>query len=337
MRITPVASSQTIINGVAVTSGGRMFCSLPRWSVEQEASVAEVRPDGSLRPYPDPRWNAWNPSLPPEDRYVMAHSVYVDDTDHLWVVDDGSPFFEPYLPGAPKLVRIDTRDDRVVQVYPLGPELLPERALLGHLRRHGDHVFVTESHGRAIIVLDLRSGVARRVLGTHPSTAADPGIIPVIDGREFRKASTGKPQVIHVNLLEVSHDRRWLYYCPLFGPALSRVEIDRLIDPDATEEDIARSVEHVCAIPPLAGITRKPGGGFYLCSITENAILHLTEAHELQRIVTDDRISFPNEPSVGPDGALYFPSSQVHRLPLFHTDGESRVQMPFQIYRVEAA
>ncbi|MGD9942003.1 MAG: L-dopachrome tautomerase-related protein [Burkholderiaceae bacterium] len=335
MKLSSVATSDTIVNGVAVSSTGRIFCSLPRWSVEQSASVAEVDAGGQLVPYPDARWNTWNEGLAPEDRFVMAHSVYVDDTDQLWVVDDGSPFFEPYIPGAPKVVQIDVRSNRVVKVYSLGPEVLPPRALLGHLRRHGDHLFITESHGRAIIVLDLRDGSTRRVLGTHASTAADPSIVPCIDGHEFRKASTGKPQVIHVNLLEVSHDDQWLYFCPLFGPRLSRAPIALLVDPQVSDEELGRSVETVASIPPLAGITRAPSGGFYLCSITENAILHLETDGRLRSVIRDERISFPNEPSVGPDGALYFPSSQVHRLPLFHTDGQSRVQLPFRIFRLE--
>ncbi len=336
MQLTCIATSDTIVNGVAVSSTGRVFCSLPRWSPNQRAAVAEIDPQGHLAPYPDDRWNTWNEGLPPEDRFVMAHSVYVDASDQLWVVDDGSPFFEPYIPGAPKVVQIDLASNRVVKVYGLGPEVLPPRALLGHLRRHGEHLFITESHGRAILVLDLRDGSTRRVLGTHPSTAADPSIVPYIDGQEFRKASTGKPQLIHVNLLEVSHDGQWLYFCPLFGPRLSRVPIARLIDPLATEAELGQSVEAVCAIPPLAGITRAPSGGFYLCSITENAILHLGEDAQLQRVCHDERISFPNEPSVGPDGAVYFPSSQVHRLALFHTDGRSRVQLPFKIFRLDA-
>lgn len=337
MHLTTVGRSDTIVNGVAVSSTGRIFCSLPRWSTEQRAAVAEVDAQGNMAPYPDMRWNTWNESLATGDRFVMAHSVFVDDSDQLWVVDDGSPFFEPYLPGAPKVVQIDLRTDQVVRVLPLGPEVLPPRALLGHLRRSGDHLFITESHGRAIIVLDVRDGSTRRVLGSHPSTQADPGIVPRIDGQDFRKASTGKPQLIHVNLLEVSHDGQWLYYCPLFGPHLSRVPLALLKDPAATEADLAQGVETVCAIPPLAGITRAPSGGYYLCSITENAILHLSPEGGLSVVHSDERISFPNEPSVGPDGGLYFPSSQVHRLPLFHTDGVSRVQLPFRVFKLEVS
>lgn len=341
--LEPIVDSDTIINGVAVSSTGRIFCSLPRWSESQKASVAEVDSSGQLQPYPDARWNEWQGNMPVGDRFVMAHSVFIDIEDQLWVIDDGSPFFEPFIEGAPKIVQIDLASDRVVRVIPIASKVLTPRGLLGHLRRHGDHLFVTESHGRAIIVVDLRDGSMRRVLGSHPSTAADPSIVPVIDGQEFRKASTGKPQLIHVNLLELGgalgdSDERgleWLYYCALFGPKLWRVKLQQLIDPTMVDDDLASGVEEVCDIPPLAGITRDADGNLILCSITGNAILKLGADRQLRTLIADERISFPNEPSFGPDGALYFPSSQVQRLALFQTDGLSRVSLPFQVFRLD--
>ena len=180
-------------------------------------------------------------------------------------------------------------------------------------------------------------GSTWRALQSHPSTAADPAIVPRIDGQDFRKASTGKPQLIHVNLLEVSEDGQWLYYCCLFGPTLFRVALASLCDPDISDAALGECVEPVCAILPLAGMTRDGNGGFYLCSITENAIVRLGKDGGLNVLVQDARLSFPNEPSVGPDGALYVPCSQVHRLPMFHADGISRVLPPFQIYRIEVS
>ena len=53
---------------------------------------------------------------------------------------------------------------------------------------------------------------------------------------------------------------------------------------------------------------------------------------KLQTLVSDPRISFPNEPAVGPDGYLYFPSTQIHRLPPFGA-GASRVLPPFRVFK----
>ncbi len=55
---------------------------------------------------------------------------------------------------------------------------------------------------------------------------------------------------------------------------------------------------------------------------------------KIETLVADPRISFPNEPSVGPDGWLYFPSSQAHRLPFFNS-GVSRVRLPFEVFRLK--
>jgi sensor domain CHASE-containing protein len=47
------------VTGVAVTKDGRRFVNFPRWTDDAPISVAELLPDGSLRPYPNETWNAW--------------------------------------------------------------------------------------------------------------------------------------------------------------------------------------------------------------------------------------------------------------------------------------
>jgi len=58
------------------------------------------------------------------------------------------------------------------------------------------------------------------------------------------------------------------------------------------------------------------------------------EDRKLETLIADTRISFPNEPSIGPDGWLYFPSSQAHRLAAFNA-GVSRVQLPFEVFKLQ--
>ena len=64
-------------------------------------------------------------------------------------------------------------------------------------------------------------------------------------------------------------------------------------------------------------------------------MLVMGEDRKLRTLVADPRISFPNEPDVGPDGFLYFPASQIHRLPGFHADGKSLVRPPWEVLKVK--
>jgi hypothetical protein len=192
---------------------------------------------------------------------------------------------------------------------------------------------VTEAHHGSILVVDLSSGRARKVLEGAACTRADPSIVPVIEGREMRRATGEVPQ-LHVDLLELSEDGKWLYFMPLFGPVLRRIETRLLRDESLSDEELSARVEDVARVPPLAGITIDREGTLYFCSFTENAILRMGEDRKIGTLIADPRISFPNEPSIGPDGWLYFPASQAHRLPAFNK-GVSRVQLPFEVFKVE--
>jgi len=328
-----VAASDFLLNGVAVSPRGRVFASFPRWTSLDAPSVMEALPDGSFRPYPGNDWNAWRPGGPHHDRIVSTHAVYADASNHLWIVDDAAPRVAPAVAGAAKLVCIDLATDRVSRVYPLGGDILPEGTMIGHVRVDARFAYVTEAHHGAIVVVDLDTGRARKLLEHDRSTRADASIVPVIEGRELRR-KTGEVPLLHVDLLELSADAKWLYFMPLFGPVLRRIETKYLHDATLSESEVAARVEDVVRVPPLAGITRDAADNFYFCSFTGDAILRMGTDMKIETLIADPRISFPNEPAVGPDGWLYFPASQVHRLPMFNA-GVSRVQLPFEVLKLK--
>lgn len=334
MRVA--ASPHAILNGVAVSPEGRIFSSFPRWMDAPTSSLAEAMPDGSFKPFPGDRWNDWQSGVSPEAHLVNVHSVYTDPENFLWVVDDAAPHHRPHLPGGPKVVKIDLRRNQVVRRYAMGESVVPPGAVLGHMRVLGKYAFITESHFGAIIVLDQETGATRRLLSRDPKTRADPTIIPVIDGKEFRRAD-GRVQVVNVNLLELSPEGRWLYFACLFGPMLRRIETKYLLDRNLDDEALGPLIEDVTRIPPCAGFTADRRGRLYFSSFTENAMLVMEEDRKLRTLIRDPRISFPNEPDIGPDACLYFPASQIHRLPGFQTDGKSRVVTPWELLRVKIA
>jgi hypothetical protein len=333
--IAVARSQEAMLNGVAVSPQGRVFSSFPRWTEKLTPGVAEAMPDGSFRPFPGGAWNEWMPGQPTQDRFVNVHSVYADRDNNLWVIDDSAPHHQT-LPGArPKIVKIDLGSNKVARVFPLDEAAAPAGAILGHMRVDGRHAFVTESHGGAILVLDLETGTARRLLSRDKKTRADPSIVPVIDGKEFRRASDGKTQTINANLLELSADRGWLYFMALFGPGLYRIKTKDLLDCDLGDEELGRRIEDFARIPPCAGITVDKRGNLYFSSFTENAIATIGADRQRRIVMSDPRISFPNEGCVGPDDCIYFPASQAHRIAMFQTDGVSRVKTPWEVLKIK--
>src|SRR5215208_6364643 len=47
--------------------------------------------------------------------FRCSRSVVVDPSDRLWILDTGSPLFQPTSHGGPKLVCIDLTTDKVVK------------------------------------------------------------------------------------------------------------------------------------------------------------------------------------------------------------------------------
>lgn len=327
-------SNEHMLNNAAVSATGRIFTSFPRWLGQPTPGVGEVGPDGIIRPYPGNEWNDADPSASPATRFVCIHSIHIDRFDRLWIIDEGKPFFDDVnsVDCRPKLVCFDLESNAPAHVYVLDESAAPPGAKLGHLRANQRHAFVTDPHLGALIVLDLQTGCARRVLDGHPLTAADPTIVPMVDGKPL--LAHGKPLVVHVDLLELSADGRHLYFSALFGPTLYRVPVDVVTDEALGDDAISIHVEKVAEIPPVSGIMEGPDGSLYLSALADRSVLRLRPGSHLPEcFVRDDTLDSPNEGSIGPDHFLYVPASQANLLPAFH-DGESKLRPPYCIYRV---
>jgi hypothetical protein len=114
------------------------------------------------------------------------------------------------LPEGPKLVTINVTTNEVTRTYPMGNVTLAQ-SLLDDIRFNPESgkAYLTDAGVPALIVLDLASGEARRVLENDVSTR---GNMPVsAEGRLLRGADGGF-QYIYADQLEVSPDAMWLYY-----------------------------------------------------------------------------------------------------------------------------
>src|SRR5207249_11055767 len=80
----------------------------------------------------------------------------------------------------------------------------------------------------------------------------------------------GKVPVVHLSHLELSPDGTWMYFTPLFGPTLWRVETGYLQNPRLTSDAIAAHVEAVVPIPPVTGISADAAGTLYFSALTED-------------------------------------------------------------------
>jgi hypothetical protein len=320
--ITVASSGNLMITNAAVSPNGRLFGNFPRWTDVPTPSVGEAAAGGGFTPFPGGGWNEWRPGLSPHDRFVCTHGLHADRENNLWAIDDASPHHGHMVEGGAKLVRIDLAQNRVSRVYPLGPDLAPPGAVLSHLRVDTHFLYVTDSGFGCIVVIDRETGRGHRALLGARCSRADESIVPVIHGQPMRHPD-GKVPVIHLSHLELNPDGTWMYFTPLFGPVLWRVETKYLEDSSLTSDQIAAHVEEVVRIPPVTGITSDAKGTLYFSALTEDGVLRLGSDGKLETLIRDERISGPNEGSIGADGCYYFPNSQA-----------PRVNRPYEVFKI---
>ena len=239
------------ITGISVSKSGRLFVNFPRWSDHYLYAVAEVAKDGSLKPFPDEKWNQWN--LKPNtvsDHFVCVQSVVMDGSDALWILDAAAPLLGPAIPNGPKMVRIDLKTNQVSRVIAFGQDVAQPDTYLNDVRfdLQRNFAYITDSGHGGLIIVDLKSGKAHRALDGHPSVTAEPGVSVSVNGKPLLQF--GKPPQFKADSLELSKDGQYVYYKAITANTLYRVKTDVLRDASATPDKVSAAVEKVAKAFP---------------------------------------------------------------------------------------
>ncbi|WP_328851814.1 major royal jelly family protein [Micromonospora globbae] len=325
-RVTPVVANDRVCTGVT-TVDGRIFVSFPG-ADEPGVQVAEALPDGRRVPWPDESWNAVHDEPRPDGAYVHVNGLRAGPDGRLWIVDSGAPGLgRPQVPGGARLIVTDPGSREVTRIYDL-KVAVREHSYVDDVRFNGGTAYLTDAGVGGLIVLDLASGRARRVLDGHPSTRGRP---LVADG-EVLRGPDGAEVVLHVDQLEVSPDGRYLYYQPASG-GLSRIETRWLDDPSVTPATVAAHVEPWLDTPTTGGTAIDAAGTIYLADAERRRILTVSPEREVATLVADPRLAWVDAMWVDADGDLWMPAAQLHRTPGL-ARGEQRVEYPVWIYRM---
>ena len=327
------------LTGVAVSKQNRIFVNFPYWEDGHRESVVEVLPGGQLRPFPDAAWNrpfaAETPPADPAKQFICVQSVVVDAKDRLWILDPASPKFRGVVPGGAKLVQVDLATNRPVRTITFGPEAVMPKSYLNDLRidTQREVAYLTDSGMGSLLVLDLKTGRARRVLDGHASARPDPAFALVVNGHELRDKNGDKPN-FQADGIELSADGNTLYFQALMGTKSYRIATGFLRDNTLSDNERLKHLEQWATPGASDGYGRDAAGNLYTSGIENNTIRRLSPAGAVSTVAQGPEISWPDTFATGPDGMLYFTTSQIQTQAKWNKGRETRTT-PYGLWKLK--
>ena len=316
--------------GVAVSKTGRLFVNFPRHSQVPNPSVGEIVSDDSLVPYPSQAMNQWDgqPGHSARNHIVCAHTLHVDGDDMLWILDPANPGHKGVVSDGAKLIKVNLVTNAVERVYPFDPEVAPEGSYLNKVRFAQGFAFITDSDLGAIVVLDLASGTARRLLDTDPSAKYEPGVEIVIDGTPY------KFPPVHADGIAIDPEFQHVYYKALVGRTVYRVAVSALLDTSLTAEELGEEVQTVAITEPTGGMEFDYQGNLYLTGVEEDAIKVLRPDGRVDFFARATDFLWPDTIAISHDEYLFFTASQLHLSPGYNGGVDKRTP-PYKIFRLK--
>lgn len=270
--------------------------------------VVAVNKKGESRPFPSEGVSQAEGGDPLQ--LDAVEGLHTDKDGLVWMVDNGR---RSELP--PKLVAWDFDQGRLERVFNLAaPAVLPD-SLLHDLAVDPGASFACLSDAAngvdaALIVVDTRTGLARRVLQGHPSVVPEEGTQLEIDGQRHQMVRLdGSVANSQGGVAAIALDRKgeWLYFGPMRSRRLYRVRAEHLRNASLSSAQLAGLVEEYATKPVCNGISLDNKGNIYVSDVSAKGIGMIAAGTKQYRLLaTDSRVQWPDGLCFGTDGKLYF-------------------------------
>jgi sugar lactone lactonase YvrE len=177
----------------------------------------------------------------------------------------------------PKLVEFDLSGNRVIRQYDF-KGVVSAKDSLNDVRVDTVHDFayLTNAGNKgSLVVLDLKTGLARQVLVGDRSTFADPSQYLMI-GNEAALRPDGSAVAIQADGIALSPDAQWLYYRPLTDHNYWRVPTAALRDARLSDAQLSGKVEYLGSSVLSGELIMDAGGTLYGGDLEHRTVVALT-------------------------------------------------------------
>ncbi|KAK3057291.1 hypothetical protein LTR09_001473 [Extremus antarcticus] len=336
-RLQIQITTQNPINGVSKTPDGRIFVAYARVDGSTGPQIAEWdQTTNTSTAYPNEKWNSYSDGDDPATHFVGINSQRVGPDGNLYVVDKGATAIggAVMFPYGPKLVVVDTQTNEVSKVYFMG-NVTRSNSLLDDVRFNPitGKAYLTDAGSPGLIVLDLLTGNAIRVLDDDASTGATTAVSA--EGTLLHLGS--KPAFIYADQLELSPNAKYFYYQPASG-GMSRIET-KLLD-QATYNSSLNSnsvlglfVEPYANTPSTGGTAIDAEGNIYVSDVDSQRIIKIFPNSTMTLLVQDPRLLWVDAMWIDLQHRLWLPAAQLNRGIPFQ--GKNLEEAPLYVFSID--
>ena len=311
------------IGNVAVSRDGRIFFTVHPEARPKGNKLLEFV-DGASVPFPDGQSQ--------QELFDTVLGVAIDRFDRLWTIDHGNHGMR-----TARLLAFDIHTGELIHDQAFDEAIAPLGSFLQDLQVSADGktvVIADASFWRtspALIVYDIETATARRVLRSHESVSAENYLIEA-NGRVMSFA--GGVVSLRGGVDGIALGDEWLYYGALSGSSLYRVRLSDIRDPSIPNSQIKARVELVGPKPLSDGLSVDFLGNVYITDVEHNAIFRLDKNGELRTLIRSTQIRWPDALSFGPDGWLYVADSALTDVVL-QSKNHIESNAPYKIFRLK--
>ena len=288
------------IGNVAVSDTGEIF-----FTVHPEARVH----GNKLLHYVDGASIPWPSVQVQKDLFDTVLGVVIDRQNRLWTIDHGNHGMR-----RPRLLAFDLETGEVIHDRRFSELLAPKGSFLQDLTVSADGrtvVIADASIWRkspALIVYNVDTSTARRILDGHPSVSAEHYVIR--NHGDAMKYGGGLVS-LRGGVDGIALNDEWLYFGALSGSGLYRLSVAALVDPDTGKSELADAVERIADKPLSDGFTFDNEGTLHITDVEHGAVLQLNQDGHLETVLRTPRIRWADAISFGPNNALYIADSAL--------------------------
>lgn len=313
------------IGNVAVSDDGRVFFTVHPESRPRGNRLLEYVAGASV-PFPNVESQL--------ELFDTVLGLDIDRQNRLWTIDHGSHGLHDA-----RLLAFDLDTGRVVRDQVFASGIAPAGSFLQDLRVSADGrtvVIADASIWRkspALIVYDIASGTARRVLEDTQAVAAGDFIIRP-DGKSL--AFFGGLLNLKGGVDGLAIGEEWLYFGALTGSRLYRVRLADLTDGQLPPATLEARVEDYARKPLSDGLAIDSNGNVYVTDVEHHAVSVVGSDRIPRTRLMSDRIRWPDGVAYGPGGWLYVADSALPHI-LLQSRRDIAAGKPYRIFRFRAA